>query len=67
MNKDTGYTAYKALADRLRLSEPTIRKALSRQPTTWKTAKVISNALVIPLECFYIKIDGRRNNGGIKK
>lgn len=63
MNNNTGFNAFKALADRIRLSEVTIRKAFSHKPITWKTAVRIANALEVPIECFCIKIDGRYKNG----
>lgn len=68
MNEERkGFNPYRALADRTRLSEPTIRKAFSREAITWRTAKVLSNALEIPVESFCVKMDGRGRNGGIRK
>ena len=61
------YNVIRAIAFRVRLSEPTVRKAFSGQATTWKSAKILSNALEVPMECFCVIIDGRRNNGGVKK
>lgn len=65
---DTGYNAYKALADRVRLSEPTIRKALSRRPITYRTARRIAEFLSVPIECFRIIEDGRgkRKRGSVR-
>ena len=63
MNKDNGFSAFKALAFRMGLSEPTIRKAFAGHPTTWRVASRISKTLEIPVECFSIKIDGRYKNG----
>ncbi len=61
------YNVFHALANRIRLSEPTVRKAFSGQPITWRTATILSNALEVPIECFCVKIDGRHKNGrGLK-
>lgn len=67
MNEEKKLTVIRAIACNVRLSEPTVRKAFAGQPTTWKTARVLSNALNIPMECFCVQVDGRRNNGGIRR
>lgn len=54
--------AYKAIADKCRFSEKTVRNAFSRKPVTLQVAARIANNIKIPLECFRIKYDHRGQN-----
>ncbi len=59
MESQSGYSPFKGMADQIRLSEVTIRTAMSRQPVTYQTAASIANKFNIPIECFRIKADNR--------
>ena len=50
---------YAALADRIGLSERTVRKAFSRDPITWQTACRIAKHLQIDVYCFRCIEDNR--------
>lgn len=59
--------AYKAIADKCRISEKTVRNAFSRKPVTLPVAARIANNIKIPLECFRIKYDQRGQNKKTKQ
>jgi hypothetical protein len=56
---ESGYSPFKGMGDQIRLSEMTIRTAMSRKPVTYQTAASIGNKFSIPIECFRIKVDNR--------
>ena len=50
---------YRAIGDKCRLSERTIRTAFSGKPVTWQTACRIANAVGIDIREFRVKDDRR--------
>jgi len=56
---ESGYSPFKGMGDQIRLSEMTIRTAMSRKPVIYQTAASIARKFNIPIECFRIKADNR--------
>ena len=61
------YNPYRAMAATVGLSEPTVRTALARQPTTFQVALRMSRYLRIDMECFHVVADNRKFNSGLNR
>lgn len=59
MDASGGLNAFDGLSVRMRLSAVTIRNAFSRKPITFRTARILSRGLNIPIQCFSVKEDNR--------